>query len=167
MSLKNKGVMVILSSPSGAGKTTLVKLLSEEDKYKISISHTTRKPRLNEKNGIDYWEAYTNTGREHTGMNIIDWAKKGIDLGVGEILLTSIDNEGTILERNIRRRDVLSFVYNTIESFPMLSDYALTGNSYVDYYMNQITRSDLYLLLPISIVLSIKGRYGFISEKGL
>ena len=35
MSLKNKGVMVILSSPSGAGKTTLVKLLSEENKYKI------------------------------------------------------------------------------------------------------------------------------------
>ena len=55
MSLKNKGVMVILSSASGAGKTTLVKLLSEENKYKISISHTTRKPRLNEKNGIDYF----------------------------------------------------------------------------------------------------------------
>ncbi len=55
MSLKNKGVMVIISSPSGAGKTTLVKLLSEENKYKISISHTTRKPRLNEKNGIDYF----------------------------------------------------------------------------------------------------------------
>ena len=47
--------MIILSSPSGAGKTTLVKLLSEENKYKISISHTTRKPRLNEKNGIDYF----------------------------------------------------------------------------------------------------------------
>ncbi len=47
--------MVILSSPSGAGKTTLVKLLSGENKYKISISHTTRKPRLNEKNGIDYF----------------------------------------------------------------------------------------------------------------
>ena len=46
---------MILSSPSGAGKTTLVKLLSEENKYKISISHTTRKPRLNEKNGIDYF----------------------------------------------------------------------------------------------------------------
>ena len=55
MSLKNKGVIIILSSPSGAGKTTLVKLLSEENKYKISISHTTRKPRLNEKNGIDYF----------------------------------------------------------------------------------------------------------------
>ncbi len=47
------------------------------------------------KNGVNYWEAYTNTGRDHTGLNIIDWAKKGIDLGVGEILLTSIDNEGT------------------------------------------------------------------------
>lgn len=47
------------------------------------------------KNGSNYWEAYTNTGRDHTGLNIIDWATKGIDLGVGEILLTSIDNEGT------------------------------------------------------------------------
>jgi len=47
------------------------------------------------KNGENYWEAYTNTGRDHTGMNIIDWAKKGVDLGVGEILLTSIDHEGT------------------------------------------------------------------------
>ena len=55
MSLKNKGIIIILSSPSGAGKTTLVKLLSEEKKYKISISHTTRKPRVNEKNGIDYF----------------------------------------------------------------------------------------------------------------
>ena len=54
MSIKN-GVMIILSSPSGAGKTTLVKLLSEKKKYKISISHTTRKPRLNEKDNIDYY----------------------------------------------------------------------------------------------------------------
>ena len=55
MSLKNKGLIIILSSPSGAGKTTLVKLLSEEKKYKISISHTTRKPRYNDNNGIDYF----------------------------------------------------------------------------------------------------------------
>ena len=54
MSLKKDGIMVILSSPSGAGKTTLVKLLSENKNYKISISHTTRKPRSNEVNGKDY-----------------------------------------------------------------------------------------------------------------
>ena len=44
MPLKNDGIMVILSSPSGAGKTTLVKLLSKRKNFKISISHTTRKP---------------------------------------------------------------------------------------------------------------------------
>ena len=37
--------MIILSSPSGAGKTTLVKKLSEKDNFEISISHTTRQPR--------------------------------------------------------------------------------------------------------------------------
>ena len=46
--------MVILSSPSGAGKTTLVKLLSERKGFAISISHTTRTPRSNEVNGKDY-----------------------------------------------------------------------------------------------------------------
>ena len=55
MSIKKDGIMVILSSPSGAGKTTLVKLLSEQKKFQISISHTTRKPRINEIDGKDYF----------------------------------------------------------------------------------------------------------------
>ena len=46
--------MVILSSPSGAGKTTLVKLLSERKGFVTSISHTTRTPRSNEVDGKDY-----------------------------------------------------------------------------------------------------------------
>jgi len=41
------------------------------------------------------WEAYIDGGREHTGIDAIEWAKKAIKLGVGEILLTSIDNDGT------------------------------------------------------------------------
>jgi guanylate kinase len=55
MSLKKDGIMVILSSPSGAGKTTLVKLLSKNKDFKISISHTTRKPRENEVQNKDYY----------------------------------------------------------------------------------------------------------------
>lgn len=55
MPSEQDGVMVILSSPSGAGKTTLVKLLSELDNFEISISHTTRQPRPNEKPNIDYF----------------------------------------------------------------------------------------------------------------
>ena len=55
MPSKKDGVMIVLSSPSGAGKTTLVKKLSEKDNYEISISHTTRQPRLNENQNEDYF----------------------------------------------------------------------------------------------------------------
>jgi guanylate kinase len=49
------GVMIVLSSPSGAGKTTLVNMLSELDNFEVSISHTTRQPRPSEKSNQDYF----------------------------------------------------------------------------------------------------------------
>jgi len=55
MPSEKDGVMIILSSPSGAGKTTLVKKLSEKDNFEISISHTTRQPRPNENHDEDYF----------------------------------------------------------------------------------------------------------------
>ena len=55
MPSKNDGVMIILSSPSGAGKTTLVKLLSKKDNFVTSISHTTRNPRPTEEHKKDYF----------------------------------------------------------------------------------------------------------------
>jgi len=55
MPSKKEGVMIILSSPSGAGKTTLVKMLSKLDNFEISISHTTRQPRHNETFNKDYF----------------------------------------------------------------------------------------------------------------
>ncbi len=55
MPIVNDGVMVILSSPSGAGKTTLVRLLSQKPNFEISISHTTRQPRENETHNKDYY----------------------------------------------------------------------------------------------------------------
>ena len=55
MAIEKKGMMFILSSPSGAGKTTLTKKIVKNNKnFKISISYTTRKPRPNEVNGKDY-----------------------------------------------------------------------------------------------------------------
>ena len=48
------GQIIIFSSPSGAGKTTLVKLLEKKENFFVSVSHTTRKPRPNEVNGVDY-----------------------------------------------------------------------------------------------------------------
>ena len=41
------------------------------------------------------WEAFTDNGREHTGLDVLEWVKKGVSLGAGEILLTSVDQEGT------------------------------------------------------------------------
>ena len=55
MSSKEDGTMIVLSSPSGAGKTTLTKLLSNNNDYLISVSHTTRKPRINEVDAKDYY----------------------------------------------------------------------------------------------------------------
>ena len=51
----NDGVMIVLSSPSGAGKTTLVKMLSEQGNFEVSISHTTRQPRHSETPNKDYF----------------------------------------------------------------------------------------------------------------
>ena len=55
MPSEKDGVMIILSSPSGAGKTTLAKLLSQKKNFEISVSHTTRSPRPNEKQNDDYF----------------------------------------------------------------------------------------------------------------
>jgi len=55
MSTSSDGIMVILSSPSGAGKTTLVNLLAKEINFEISISHTTRQPRPKEVLNKDYY----------------------------------------------------------------------------------------------------------------
>ena len=55
MSSKEDGIIVILSSPSGAGKTTLAKLLAKKENFSISISNTTRKTRINEIKGKDYY----------------------------------------------------------------------------------------------------------------
>ncbi len=45
--------------------------------------------------GPERWEVYTDNGRERTGLDVIEWVKRGVAMGAGEILLTSIDREGT------------------------------------------------------------------------
>ena len=45
--------------------------------------------------GPGRWEAFTDNGREDTGLDVITWIKRGVALGAGEVLLTSVDKEGT------------------------------------------------------------------------
>ena len=76
MSLSNDGMMIVLSSPSGVGKTTLSKKLSSLKKYKVSISYTTRKPRTNEKDGSDYYFVSKNEFKKLIENNeLIEYAK--------------------------------------------------------------------------------------------
>lgn len=41
------------------------------------------------------WEAYTDNGRERTGLDVLDWVRRGVELGAGEVMVTSVDQEGT------------------------------------------------------------------------
>ncbi len=52
--------------------------------------------------GPDQWEVYTDNGRERTGLDVVAWARQGVELGAGEILLTSVDREGTSKGFDIR-----------------------------------------------------------------
>jgi cyclase len=45
--------------------------------------------------GISKWEAYTDNGRERTGLDVLEWVKRGVELGAGEVMITSVDREGT------------------------------------------------------------------------
>lgn len=45
--------------------------------------------------GTDRWEVFTDNGREDSGLDVIEWVKRGVALGAGEVLLTSVDQEGT------------------------------------------------------------------------
>jgi cyclase len=45
--------------------------------------------------GPDRWEVYTDNGRERTGLDVVEWVKRGVTMGAGEVLLTSVDKEGT------------------------------------------------------------------------
>ncbi len=125
MSSENDGAIIILSSPSGAGKTTLVKKLSYIENFEISISYTTRVPRLNEINGKDYYFINTKDFNELIKKNeLLEYAevfsnfygsskKKVIDnLKIGKNVIFDIDWQGTkqIKEKNLNYKLISIFI---------------------------------------------------------
>ena len=125
MSSENDGAIIILSSPSGAGKTTLVKKLSSIENFEISISYTTRIPRLNEVNGKDYYFINTEDFNELIKKNeLLEYAEvfnnfygssknKVIDnLKLGKNVVFDIDWQGTkqIKEKNLNYKLISIFI---------------------------------------------------------
>ncbi len=116
MSSFKKGGMFILSSPSGAGKTTLVKKISKNKNFSVSVSHTTRLPRPNEINGKDYFFISKNNFKklikkgefiEHAKVfdNYYGSSKKLVinQLKMGKNIIFDIDWQGT---RQIRNKNL-------------------------------------------------------------
>lgn len=63
------------------------------------------------------WEAYTDNGRERTGLDVLQWVQRGVEMGAGEILLTSVDREGTRKGFDI---DLISQV-STLATVPVIA----------------------------------------------
>ena len=125
MSLKKDGIIVILASPSGAGKTTLVNLISQKKKFINSVSHTTRKPRSNEVDGKHYffvsWEEFQNLIKNNEFLeyakvfnNHYGTTKKPVleNLEKGNNVIFDIDWQGTaqIRSQNIKYKIITFFV---------------------------------------------------------
>ena len=154
MSLKKDGIIVILSSPSGAGKTTLVKKIAKENNFKISISHTTRKPRSNEKNGEDYYFVsegeFTNLIKkeeflEHAKVfeNFYGSSKSKVieNLKNGENVIFDIDWQGTeqIKEKKLSFKLISFFILppSKIELFNRLKNRDMKDKNIVEKRMKQ------------------------------
>ena len=121
MVIEKNGLMFVLSSPSGAGKTTLTKKISENNEnFTISISHTTRKPRPNEVDGKDYYFVKDDQFNELINKNNFFEYAKIFDnsygtlkepvvklLSKGKDVLFDIDWQGT---KQLKKIDNLSIV---------------------------------------------------------
>ena len=108
MTHDNKNIMVILSSPSGVGKTTLTKKIQQKyHSFKVSVSHTTRSPRSNEIDGVDYYfistKEFNNLIKKESFYeyakifeNYYGTSKKEVDrLKISNDLIFDIDWQGT------------------------------------------------------------------------
>ena len=161
MSSKEDGAMIILSSPSGAGKTTLTKLLSENDNNLISISHTTRKPRANEINSKDYY--FVNDKEFKFLINkeeFLEYAKvfdhlygtsKSYvfkSLNRGKNVIFDIDWQGTkqIKEKNLKYKLITFFILPPSKKvlFERLSNRDMQDKLIVDERMKQFNKDILH-----------------------
>ena len=161
MPQRKDGIMVILSSPSGASKTTLVKLLSNSKNFFISTSHTTRKPRLNEINGKDYFFVKDEEfKRLIKNDEFIEYAKVFNNyygtsrtpviqnLEIGKNVLFDIDWQGAdqIKNKNLDYKLITFFLLPPSKKilFDRLSNRDMTDKSIVDERMKQFERDVLH-----------------------
>ena len=161
MSSKEDGIIVVLSSPSGAGKTTLAKLLSKKENFSISISHTTRKPRINEIKGKDYYFVDQNYFQSLiTNNEFLEYAKvfnhyygtsKSFvikNLEKGNNVIFDIDWQGTekIKEKQLKYQLITFFILPPSKKvlFERLSNRDMKDKLIVEERMKQFNKDILH-----------------------
>jgi guanylate kinase len=161
MSTKEDGVMIVLSSPSGAGKTTLSKLLSKQNNYYISVSHTTRKPRINEIDTQDYHfvseEEFKSLIKNNEFLeyakvfnNYYGTVKSSVinNLDKGRKLIFDIDWQGTeqIKEKKLQYKLVTFFILPPSKKvlFERLSNREMKDKLIVEERMKQFSKDVLH-----------------------
>ena len=161
MSAKEDGVMIILSSPSGAGKTTLSKLLSKQNNYYISVSHTTRKPRINEIDSQDYHfvseEEFKSLIKNNEFLeyakvfnNYYGTVKSSVinNLDKGKKLIFDIDWQGTeqIKEKKLQYKLITFFILPPSKKvlFERLSNRDMKNKLIVEERMKQFSKDVLH-----------------------
>lgn len=90
------------------------------------------------------YEAYTDGGREHSGIDAIEWAQRGIELGAGELLISSIDRDGT-------RRGYDEELIKRISTFAPIPVIAHGGAGNMESYVEVITRGKADALAASSV----------------
>ena len=153
--------MIVLSSPSGAGKTTLVNLISKNENYFISISHTTRTPRSNENNGKDYFFVDESKFQKLIKQNeFLEYAKvfnnyygtskKNIidNLEKGKNVIFDIDWQGTeqIIARKLDYKLITIFILPPSKSvlYDRLSNRDMKDKLIVEERMKQFDKDVLH-----------------------
>ncbi len=157
----SEGIMIILSSPSGAGKTTLVNLLSKLNNFEISISHTTRQPRANEVPNKDYYFVdETEFQRLIKNQEFLEYAKVfnnfyGTtklkifeELNKGNNVIFDIDWQGTnqIISQKLKNKLITFFILppSRKELFKRLSNRDMKDKLIADERMKMFDKDVLH-----------------------
>jgi cyclase len=90
------------------------------------------------------WEVYVNGGRLPTGLDAVQWAVRGVELGAGEILLTSMDADGTLAGYDIE----LTRIVSDLVSVPVI---ASGGAGTMDHFAEVLTRGNADAALAASL----------------
>ena len=161
MSAKEDGLMIVLSSPSGSGKTTLSKLLSKQNNYYISVSYTTRKPRINETDSQDYHfvseEKFKSLIKNNEFLeyakvfnNYYGTVKSSVinNLDKGKKLIFDIDWQGTeqIKEKKLQYKLITFFILPPSKKvlFERLSNRDMKDKLIVEERMKQFSKDVLH-----------------------